>query len=138
MPDAERERFRFLHVSTDEVYGALTATDPAFRETTPFAPNSPYAASKAAADHLVRAYHHTYGVSTLTTNCSNNYGPHQFPEKLIPLMISHALAGKPLPVYGDGKNVRDWLYVGDHCDAVRLLVAEGGGGGNTKTGGGKQ
>jgi dTDP-glucose 4,6-dehydratase len=117
--------FRFLHVSTDEVYGSLGPRDPAFRETTPFAPNSPYAASKAAADHLVRAYHHTYGLPTLTTNCSNNYGPHQFPEKLIPLVIRQALAGEPLPVYGDGKNVRDWLYVGDHCDAVRLVLEKG-------------
>jgi len=121
----ERERFRFLHISTDEVYGSLGPQDPAFTETTPFAPNSPYAASKAAADHLVRAYHHTYGLPTLTTNCSNNYGPHQFPEKLIPLMIRQALAGEPLPVYGDGQNVRDWLYVGDHCDAVRLVLEKG-------------
>jgi len=120
-----RSDLRFLHVSTDEVYGSLGPSDPAFRETTPFAPNSPYAASKAAADHLVRAYHHTYGLPTLTTNCSNNYGPHQFPEKLIPLMIRQALAGEPLPVYGDGKNVRDWLYVGDHCDAVRLVLEKG-------------
>jgi dTDP-glucose 4,6-dehydratase len=117
--------FRFVHVSTDEVYGSLGPHDAAFRETTPYAPNSPYAASKAAADHLVRAYHHTYGLPTLTTNCSNNYGPHQFPEKLIPLMIHQALAGEPLPVYGDGKNVRDWLYVGDHCDAVRLVLEKG-------------
>jgi dTDP-glucose 4,6-dehydratase len=117
--------WRFLHVSTDEVYGSLGPHDPAFRESTPFAPNSPYAASKAAADHLVRAYHHTYGLPTLTTNCSNNYGPHQFPEKLIPLMIRQALAGEPLPVYGDGKNVRDWLYVGDHCDALRLVLEKG-------------
>jgi dTDP-glucose 4,6-dehydratase len=116
---------RFLHVSTDEVYGTLGPDDPAFAETTPYAPNSPYAASKAASDHLVRAYHHTYGLPTLTTNCSNNYGPHQFPEKLIPLMIQQALAGKPLPVYGDGKNVRDWLYVGDHCEAVRLVLEKG-------------
>ena len=117
--------FRFLHVSTDEVYGSLGPGDPAFTETTPYAPNSPYAASKAAADHLVRAYHHTYGLATVTTNCSNNYGPYQFPEKLIPLMIGNALAGKPLPVYGDGKNVRDWLYVIDHCDAVRLVLEKG-------------
>ena len=115
----ERGRFRFLHVSTDEVYGSLGPNDPAFTETTPYAPNSPYSASKAASDHLVRAYHHTYGLPTLTTNCSNNYGPYQFPEKLIPLMIRNALAGKPLPVYGDGKNVRDWLYVDDHCEAMR-------------------
>ena len=117
--------FRFLHVSTDEVYGTLGPNDPAFTETTPYAPNSPYAASKAASDHLVRAYRHTYGLPTLTTNCSNNYGPFQFPEKLIPLMIHNALAGKPLPVYGDGKNVRDWLYVLDHCEAVRLVLERG-------------
>ncbi|HZS66365.1 MAG TPA: dTDP-glucose 4,6-dehydratase [Burkholderiales bacterium] len=117
--------FRFLHVSTDEVYGSLGPDDPAFTEETPYAPNSPYAASKAASDHLVRAYHHTYGLPTLTTNCSNNYGPRQFPEKLIPLFIRNALAGKPLPVYGDGKNVRDWLYVADHCDAVRLVLEKG-------------
>jgi dTDP-glucose 4,6-dehydratase len=117
--------FRFLHVSTDEVYGSLGPADPAFTEQTPYAPNSPYAASKAASDHLVRAYHHTYGLPTLTTNCSNNYGPHQFPEKLIPLMIRNALAGKPLPVYGDGGNVRDWLYVADHCAAVRLVLGKG-------------
>jgi dTDP-glucose 4,6-dehydratase len=117
--------FRFLHVSTDEVYGSLGSSDPAFTEETSYAPNSPYAASKAAADHLVRAYHHTYGLPTLTTNCSNNYGPRQFPEKLIPLFISNALAGKRLPVYGDGRNVRDWLYVADHCDAVRLVLAKG-------------
>ena len=125
LSQAERKSFRFLHVSTDEVYGSLGADDPAFTEDTPYAPNSPYSASKAASDHLVRAYHHTYGLPTLTTNCSNNYGPHQFPEKLIPLMIHQALAGKPLPVYGDGKNVRDWLYVGDHCDAVRLVLEKG-------------
>jgi len=117
--------FRFLHVSTDEVYGSLGPNDPAFTEETPYAPNSPYAASKAAADHLVRAYHHTYGLPTLTTNCSNNYGPRQFPEKLIPLVIRNALAGQPLPVYGDGRNVRDWLYVADHCDAVRLVLEKG-------------
>jgi dTDP-glucose 4,6-dehydratase len=122
--------FRFLHVSTDEVYGSLGPADPAFTEATPFAPNSPYAASKAAADHMVRAYHHTYGLPTLTTNCSNNYGPYQFPEKLIPLMIHNAMAGKPLPVYGDGKNVRDWLYVLDHCEAVRSVL-EGGRAGET-------
>ena len=125
LPAAEREAFRFLHVSTDEVYGSLGPDDPAFTERTPYAPNSPYAASKAAADHLVRAYHHTYGLPTLTTNCSNNYGPYQFPEKLIPLMIHTALAGKPLPVYGDGRNVRDWLYVLDHCEAVRLVLSRG-------------
>jgi len=117
--------FRFLHVSTDEVYGSLGPDDPAFTEETPYAPNSPYAASKAAADHLVRAYHHTYGLPTLTTNCSNNYGPRQFPEKLIPLVIRNALAGQPLPVYGDGRNVRDWLYVADHCEAVRLVLEKG-------------
>ncbi len=121
----ERAAFRFLHVSTDEVYGSLGPDDPPFSETTPYAPNSPYSASKAAADHLVRAYHHTYGLPTLTTNCSNNYGPRQFPEKLIPLMIVNALAGKPLPVYGDGRNVRDWLYVGDHCAAIRAVLAGG-------------
>jgi len=121
----ERGGFRFLHVSTDEVYGSLNGADPAFTETSPYAPNSPYAASKAAADHLVRAYHHTYGLPAITTNCSNNYGPFQFPEKLIPLMIVNALAGKPLPVYGDGLNVRDWLYVADHCAAVRLALRKG-------------
>jgi dTDP-glucose 4,6-dehydratase len=122
---AERDAFRFLHVSTDEVYGSLGPDDPAFSETTAYAPNSPYSASKAGSDHLVRAYHHTYGLPTLTTNCSNNYGPYQFPEKLIPLMIANALAGKPLPVYGDGQNVRDWLYVGDHCAAIRAVLARG-------------
>ena len=121
----EKDAFRFLHVSTDEVYGSLGPRDPAFSETTAYAPNSPYSASKAASDHLVRAYHHTYGLPTLTTNCSNNYGPLQFPEKLIPLMIVNALAGKPLPVYGDGRNVRDWLYVGDHCAAIRLVLERG-------------
>jgi dTDP-glucose 4,6-dehydratase len=125
LPASEREAFRFLHVSTDEVYGSLEATDPAFTETTPYAPNSPYSASKAGSDHLVRAYHHTYGLPTLTTNCSNNYGPLQFPEKLIPLMIVNALAGKALPVYGDGRNVRDWLYVGDHCTAIRVVLDRG-------------
>jgi dTDP-glucose 4,6-dehydratase len=122
---AEKENFRFLHVSTDEVYGSLEAQAPAFTEKNPYAPNSPYAASKAASDHLVRAYHHTYSLPVVTTNCSNNYGPHQFPEKLIPLMIAQALAGQPLPVYGDGENVRDWLYVLDHCEAVRLVLAKG-------------
>ncbi|QUP54759.1 dTDP-glucose 4,6-dehydratase [Ralstonia syzygii] len=117
--------FRFLHVSTDEVFGSLSSTDPQFSETTPYAPNSPYSASKAASDHLVRAYHHTYGLPVLTTNCSNNYGPYHFPEKLIPLMITNALSGKPLPVYGDGQNVRDWLYVGDHCAAIREVLARG-------------
>ena len=120
-----RAAFRFLHVSTDEVFGSLSATDPQFSETTPYAPNSPYSATKAGSDHLVRAYHHTYGLPTLTTNCSNNYGPYHFPEKLIPLMIANALAGKPLPVYGDGQNVRDWLYVGDHCAAIREVLARG-------------
>src|SRR5438067_13617780 len=117
--------FRFLHISTDEVYGSLGPDHPAFTEETPYAPNSPYAASKAAADHLVRAYQHTYGLPTLTTNCSNNYGPRQFPEKLIPLFIRNALAGEPLPVSGDGRNVRDWLYVADHCEAVRLVLEKG-------------
>ncbi|MCW5597235.1 MAG: dTDP-glucose 4,6-dehydratase [Rhodocyclaceae bacterium] len=117
--------FRFLHVSTDEVYGSLGADDPAFAETHPYQPNSPYSASKAASDHLVRAYHHTYGLPTLTTNCSNNYGPFQFPEKLIPLILLNAIAGKPLPIYGDGLNVRDWLYVGDHCSAIRAVLARG-------------
>lgn len=121
----ERDAFRFLHVSTDEVYGSLGPNDPQFSETTPYAPNSPYSATKAGSDHLVRAYHHTYGLPTLTTNCSNNYGPFQFPEKLIPLMIANAVAGKPLPVYGDGQNVRDWLYVGDHCSALREVLARG-------------
>jgi dTDP-glucose 4,6-dehydratase len=121
----KRDGFRFLHVSTDEVYGSLGPHEPAFTEATAFAPNSPYAASKAAADHLVRAYHHTYGLPVLTTNCSNNYGPYQYPEKLIPLMIRQALAGEPLPVYGDGRNVRDWLYVGDHCDALRVVLEKG-------------
>jgi dTDP-glucose 4,6-dehydratase len=121
----QKTEFRFLHVSTDEVYGSLAATDPAFSETTAYAPNSPYSASKAASDHLVRAYHHTYGLPTLTTNCSNNYGPYQFPEKLIPLVILNALNGKPLPVYGDGQNVRDWLYVTDHCDAIRTVLRKG-------------
>jgi len=125
LPARERDAFRFLHVSTDEVYGSLGPDDPAFSETTPFAPNSPYAASKASSDHVVRAYHHTYGLPTLTTNCSNNYGPRQFPEKLIPLMIVNALGGKPLPVYGDGRNVRDWLYVGDHCSAIRAVLERG-------------
>jgi dTDP-glucose 4,6-dehydratase len=120
-----RKQFRFLHVSTDEVYGSLGLHDPPFCETTPYAPNSPYAASKAASDHLVRAYHHTYGLPTLTTNCSNNYGQFQFPEKLIPLMILNARDGKPLPVYGDGKNVRDWLYVEDHCEAITTVLRGG-------------
>ncbi len=125
LSEADKAAFRFLHVSTDEVFGSLSQTDPQFSETTPYAPNSPYSATKAGSDHLVRAYHHTYGLPTLTTNCSNNYGPYQFPEKLIPLMIENALAGKPLPVYGDGQNVRDWLYVGDHCAAIREVLARG-------------
>ena len=125
LSEGDRQAFRFLHVSTDEVYGTLGPDDPAFSETTPYAPNSPYAASKAASDHLVRAYHHTWGVPVLTTNCSNNYGPFQFPEKLIPLMILNALENKRLPIYGDGMNVRDWLFVGDHCSAIRTVLANG-------------
>lgn len=121
----ERDRFRFLHVSTDEVFGSLGPKDPPFSETTPYAPNSPYAASKAASDHLVRAYHHTYGLPVLTTNCSNNYGRFQFPEKLIPLIVLNARDGKALPVYGDGKNVRDWLYVEDHCQAIAAVLRHG-------------
>ncbi len=124
LPEAEREQFRFLHVSTDEVYGTLSATDAAFTETTAYAPNSPYSASKAASDHLVRAYFHTYQLPVLTTNCSNNYGPYHFPEKLIPLCLLNALAGKALPIYGDGQHIRDWLYVKDHCSAIcRVLEA---------------
>ena len=123
--DGEQRDFRFLHVSTDEVYGSLAKEDPAFRETNRYEPNSPYSASKAASDHLVRAYHHTYGLPVVTTNCSNNYGPFHFPEKLIPLMIVNALAGKPLPVYGDGLQVRDWLYVKDHCSAIRRVLEAG-------------
>lgn len=125
MSEADRAAFRFLHVSTDEVYGSLSDTDPAFSETTAYAPNSPYSASKAGSDHLVRAYHHTYGFPTLTTNCSNNYGPYHFPEKLIPLMILNALDGKPLPVYGDGLNIRDWLFVRDHCEAICQVLEKG-------------
>jgi dTDP-glucose 4,6-dehydratase len=135
LPEDDRKDFRFLHVSTDEVYGSLAADDPAFSETTPYAPNSPYAASKAASDHLVRAYHHTYGLPTLTTNCSNNYGPFQFPEKLIPLMIVNARDGKTLPIYGDGKNVRDWLYVEDHCAAIAAVLAKGQSGATYNIGG---
>ncbi len=120
-----KQRFRFLHVSTDEVYGSLAKNEPAFSETRRYEPNSPYSASKAASDHLVRAYHHTYGLPVLTTNCSNNYGPYHFPEKLIPLMIINALAGKPLPIYGDGQQIRDWLYVKDHCGAIRLVLEAG-------------
>ena len=123
-PD-DQAAFRFLHVSTDEVYGSLAPDAPAFAESHPFEPNSPYSASKAASDHLVRAWHHTYGLPVLTTNCSNNYGPYHFPEKLIPLMIVNALAGRPLPLYGDGLQVRDWLYVGDHCAAIREVLARG-------------
>ncbi len=124
LPDGRRDAFRFLHVSTDEVYGTLGETGK-FSETTPYAPNSPYSASKAASDHLVRAFHHTYGLPTLTTNCSNNYGPYHFPEKLIPLVIAKALAGEPLPVYGDGQQVRDWLFVTDHCEAIRTVLEKG-------------
>ncbi|MGL6109315.1 MAG: dTDP-glucose 4,6-dehydratase, partial [Rubrivivax sp.] len=125
LADAEKAAFRFHHVSTDEVYGSLGAEDPAFTESHLYQPNSPYSASKAASDHLVRAWFHTYGLPVLTTNCSNNYGPFHFPEKLIPLMIVNALAGKPLPIYGDGLNVRDWLYVEDHCSAIRAVLAQG-------------
>jgi dTDP-glucose 4,6-dehydratase len=125
LPEGDGQHFRFLHVSTDEVYGSLGPNDAAFCETTVYAPNSPYSASKAASDHLVRAYHHTYKLPVLTTNCSNNYGPYQFPEKLIPLMILNACQGKPLPVYGDGQNVRDWLFVEDHCRAIRAVLSGG-------------
>ena len=125
LPAAEQAAFRFLHVSTDEVYGSLSAAEPAFTETHRYEPNSPYSASKAASDHLVRAYHHTYGLPVLTTNCSNNYGPYHFPEKLIPLMIVNALAGKHLPVYGDGQQIRDWLFVKDHCSAIRRVLESG-------------
>jgi dTDP-glucose 4,6-dehydratase len=125
LPAEQKTAFRFLHVSTDEVYGSLSKTDPAFTEENKYEPNSPYSASKAASDHLVRAWHHTYGLPVVTTNCSNNYGPFHFPEKLIPLMIVNALAGKPLPVYGDGMQVRDWLYVKDHCSAIRRVLEAG-------------
>lgn len=125
LAEPARQAFRFLHVSTDEVYGSLAADEPAFTETHQYQPNSPYSASKAASDHLVRSYHHTYGLPVLTTNCSNNYGPYHFPEKLIPLMIVNALAGKPLPVYGDGQQIRDWLYVKDHCSAIRRVLEAG-------------
>jgi dTDP-glucose 4,6-dehydratase len=125
LTDEYRHQFRFLHISTDEVFGSLTPDQPAFTELTPYTPNSPYSASKASSDHLVRAYFHTYGLPTLITNCSNNYGPYQFPEKLIPLMILNAFTGKPLPVYGDGQNVRDWLYVEDHCSAITLVLSKG-------------
>ncbi|BAY34804.1 dTDP-glucose 4,6-dehydratase [Nostoc carneum NIES-2107] len=134
----KQEQFRFLHISTDEVYGSLSQTDPAFREDTPYAPNSPYAASKAGSDHLVRAYYHTYGLPTLTTNCSNNYGPRQFPEKLIPLIILNALNGKPLPIYGDGQNIRDWLYVEDHCEAIYLVLQQSSIGETYNIGGNKE
>ncbi len=134
----EQSQFRFLHVSTDEVYGSLQPDDPAFSESTAYSPNSPYSASKAGSDHLVRAYHHTYGLPTLTTNCSNNYGPFQFPEKLIPLVILNARQGKPIPVYGDGNNVRDWLYVSDHCEAVRTVLAGGRTGETYNIGGGNE
>ena len=123
--DEEKKQFRFLHVSTDEVYGALSSTDPAFKETNQYEPNSPYSASKAASDHLVRAWHHTYGLPVLTTNCSNNYGPYHFPEKLIPLCILKALQGQSLPIYGDGQQVRDWLYVVDHCKAITMVLENG-------------
>ena len=125
LPDERKTAFRLLHVSTDEVYGSLSKTDPAFTETHRYEPNSPYSASKAASDHLVRAYHHTYGLPVLTTNCSNNYGPYHFPEKLIPLLIVNSLAGKSLPVYGDGQQIRDWLYVKDHCSAIRCVLEKG-------------
>jgi dTDP-glucose 4,6-dehydratase len=125
LPQSDASRFRFLHVSTDEVYGSLGPEDDLFCETTPYSPNSPYAASKASSDHLVRAYHHTYGLPTLVTNCSNNYGPRQFPEKFIPLLIVNGLAGKQLPIYGDGLNIRDWLFVDDHCDAIRAVLQKG-------------
>lgn len=125
LSDADKQAFRFLHVSTDEVYGTLSPSDHPFRETNRYEPNSPYSASKAASDHLVRAYHHTYGLPVLTTNCSNNYGPYHFPEKLIPLCIHNALAGKPLPIYGDGQQIRDWLYVKDHCSAIRRVLEAG-------------
>lgn len=134
----EKRDFRFLHVSTDEVYGTLGPDDAPFTETTAYAPNSPYSASKAASDHLVRAYHHTYGIPTLTTNCSNNYGPYHFPEKLIPLVISNALAGRSLPIYGDGRQVRDWLYVSDHCDAIRHVLEGGRPGETYNIGGGRE
>jgi dTDP-glucose 4,6-dehydratase len=138
LTNEKRERFRFLHVSTDEVYGTLTPEAPAFHEETPYAPNSPYAASKAASDHLVRAWVHTYGLPAIITNCSNNYGPYQFPEKLIPLMIANALQGKALPVYGDGQQVRDWLYVVDHCRALRTVLKRGRVGETYNIGGGNQ
>lgn len=135
---AEKAAFRFLHVSTDEVYGSLGKDDPAFAETNRYEPNSPYSASKAASDHLVRAYHHTYGLPVLTTNCSNNYGPYHFPEKLIPLIIHNGLAGKPLPIYGDGQQIRDWLYVSDHCSAIRRVLEAGWPGETYNIGGGNE
>ncbi|MGQ0620517.1 MAG: dTDP-glucose 4,6-dehydratase [Panacagrimonas sp.] len=135
LPAGQREAFRFQHISTDEVFGSLGPEDPAFSETTPYAPNSPYSASKAGSDHLVRAWHHTYGLPTLMTNCSNNYGPYHFPEKLVPLMIANGLAGKPLPVYGDGANVRDWLYVEDHARALRVVLERGSAGETYNVGG---
>lgn len=135
LDEEARAEFRFLHVSTDEVFGTLGPADAPFSETTAYAPNSPYSASKAASDHLVRSYHHTYGIPVLTTNCSNNYGPYHFPEKLIPLMIANALAGKPLPIYGDGQQVRDWLFVSDHCTAIRTVLSRGKPGGVYNVGG---
>jgi dTDP-glucose 4,6-dehydratase len=138
LPPETRASFRFLHISTDEVYGSLGPAEPPFTETSPYCPNSPYAASKAASDHFVRSYHSTYGLPTITTNCSNNYGPLQFPEKLIPLMVVNALAAKPLPVYGDGKNVRDWLYVLDHCEGLRTVLAKGKPGNTYNIGGGHE
>jgi dTDP-glucose 4,6-dehydratase len=138
LPAADRDAFRFLHVSTDEVYGSLDAAAPPFAETNRYEPNSPYAASKAAGDHLVRSYGHTYGLPVVTTNCSNNYGPFQFPEKLIPLVIHNAVAGKPLPIYGDGRQIRDWLYVGDHCAALRRVLTAGRVGEVYNVGGGSE
>jgi dTDP-glucose 4,6-dehydratase len=135
---ADRDAFRFVHVSTDEVYGSLGPTDPGFSETSRYQPNSPYAATKAASDHLARGYHHTYGLPVVTTNCSNNHGPFQFPEKLIPLVIHNALAGRPLPIYGDGRQVRDWLYVGDHCAAIRRVLEAGAPGAVYNVGGGSE
>lgn len=135
LPQERKQDFRFLHVSTDEVYGSLSTSDSPFLETNPYKPNSPYSASKAASDHLVRAWHHTYGLPVLTTNCSNNYGPYHFPEKLIPLVILNALAGKPLPIYGDGQQIRDWLYVKDHCSAIRRVLEAGQLGGTYNIGG---
>jgi dTDP-glucose 4,6-dehydratase len=138
LPENEKKRFRFLHISTDEVYGSLGPDDTPFVETSRYAPNSPYSASKAASDHLVRAYFHTYNLPTVTTNCSNNYGPYQFPEKLIPLAIHNAVSGKPVPIYGDGGNVRDWLYVADHCEALRLVLKRGRPGETYNIGGGNE